>query len=207
MRFHQLKKQKLPLWLAWVLPPWHSLQQKHLWNQNKKDQCQNSINFKHITKLLFFFFFCYFLTQSRNKNNGFAYMRPKIKYFQKIIILKKKKETENEKEKEKGTDRREKRRVWGQRVWERRVEAVCGTGGTVRTTLMNSLLRRRLMSAWYYRYYSHCCCYSDSLPLPLHWCFFCFCFALYFFKNQKNNQKKKKRSNFFVLRFWVKNKA
>ena len=38
-------------------------------------------------------------------------MRPKIKYFQKIIILKKKKETENEKEKEKGTDRREKRRV------------------------------------------------------------------------------------------------
>ena len=106
-------------------------------------------------------------------------------------IKKKKKETENEKEK--GTDRREKRRVWGQRVWERRVEAVCGTGGTVRTTLMNSLLRRRLMSAWYYRYYSHCCCYSDSLPLPLHWCFFCFCFALYFFKNQKNNQKKKKK--------------
>ena len=90
MRFHQLKKQKLPLWLAWALPPWHSLQQKHLWNQNKKDQCQNSINFKHITKL--FFFFCYFLTQSRNKNNGFAYIRPKIKYFQKIIILKKKKE-------------------------------------------------------------------------------------------------------------------
>ena len=38
-------------------------------------------------------------------------MRPKIKYFQKIIVLKKKKETENEKEKEKGTDRREKRRV------------------------------------------------------------------------------------------------
>ena len=58
---------------------------------------------------------------------------------------------------------------------------------------MNSLRRRRLMSAWYYRYYSHCCCYSDSLPLPLHWCFFCFCFALYFFKNQKNNQKKKKK--------------
>ena len=44
-------------------------------------------------------------------------MRPKIKYFQKIIILKKKKkekketENENENEKEKGTDRREKRRV------------------------------------------------------------------------------------------------
>ena len=110
-------------------------------------------------------------------------------------IKKKKKETENEKEK--GTDRREKRRVWGQRVWERRVEAVCGTGGTVRTTLMNSLRRRRLMSAWYYRYYSHCCCYSDSLPLPLHWCFFCFCFALYFFKNQKNNQKKKEVISLF----------
>ena len=165
-------------------------------SKQKKDQCQNSINFKHITKLIFSFLFCYFLTQSRNKNNGFAYMRPKIKYFQKIIIFKKKKQKrkETENEREKGTDRREKRRVWGQRVWERRVEAVCGTGGTVRTTLMNSLRRRRLMSAWYYRYYSHCCCcYSDSLPLPLHWCFFCFCFALYFFKNQKNNQKKKKK--------------
>ena len=56
------------------------------------------------------------------------------------------------------------------------------------------------MSAWYYRYYSHCCCcYSDSLPLPLHWCFFCFCFALYFFQKSKEQPKKKKEA---ISLFW-----
>ena len=98
-------------------------------SKQKKDQCQNSINFKHIAKLLFFFLFCYFLTQSRNKNNGFAYMRPKIKYFQKIIIFKKKKQKrkETENEREKGTDRRENsRRRWGKstvatRKWKRQL--------------------------------------------------------------------------------------
>ena len=56
-------------------------------------------------------------------------MRPKIKYFQKIIIFKKKKQKrkETENEREKGTDRRENsRRRWGKsivatRKWKRQL--------------------------------------------------------------------------------------
>ena len=204
MRFHQLKKQKLPLWLAWALPPWHSLQQKHLWNQNKKDQCQNSINFKHITKLLFFSFLL-FPNTIKKQEQWFCIYEAKNKIFSKNYNIKKKRK--------KPRMRRRRRRV---RTEERSVEFED-------REFEKEELRQFVVlvvpyeQPWWIRYYVvvwcrrditvttltaaatqtlFLCLFTDASSASASHCTF-----------SKIKRTTKKRSNFFVLRFWVKNKV